>query len=208
MTTKPASRSAAEGEARHRVSSDPELVAACLAGRQLAWDALVARYRALVFSVIVKSGGVAGEEDDVFQAVWLDVYNQLDRLKSRDSLRAWLCTVTRHKCYHWRLRRYRQPEGLDETWAASIPDQASLPPETIERIERAQDIREAVASLPVRCRELVLRLFVDDPPLPYAEIARSLGLAEGSIGALRGRCLDRLKQEIEVRAAMRGLPQA
>jgi RNA polymerase sigma factor (sigma-70 family) len=188
--------------------SDPELVAACLAGRQFAWDALVARYRTLVYSVIVKSGGATGEEDDVFQAVWLDVYNQLDHLKSRDSLRAWLCTVTRHKCYHWRLRRHRLPEGLDETWAASIPDHAALPPEEIEALERAQDIRDAVEALPDRCRELVLRLFLDDPPLPYAEIARSLGLAEGSIGALRGRCLDRLKHEIEMRSAGRAVPQA
>lgn len=194
--------------ARDAVWSDPELVEACLAGRQFAWDALIARYRTLVYSVIVKSGGASGEEDDVFQAVWLDVYNQLERLKSRDSLRAWLCTVTRHKCYHWRLRRHRLPEGLDESWAESIPDQASLPPETLEEIERAQDIRDAIDALPDRCRHLVLRLFLDDPPLPYAEIARSLGLAEGSIGALRGRCLDRLKHEIELRTMTRAKPQA
>jgi RNA polymerase sigma factor (sigma-70 family) len=187
---------------------DLELVEGCLAGRQSAWDALVRRYRTLVYSVILKSGGVTGEEDDVFQAVWLDVYNQLDRLKSRDSMRAWLCTVTRHKCYHWRIRRHRFPEGLDETWASSIPDQAALPPETLEALERAQDIREAVDALPERCRQLVRRLFMDDPPLPYAEIARSLGLAEGSIGALRGRCLDRLKHEIELRTNGRNPPQA
>jgi RNA polymerase sigma factor (sigma-70 family) len=201
-------RAAEDDGARDAVSSDPELVDACLAGRQFAWDTLVARYRTLVYSVIVKSGGATGEEDDVFQAVWLDVYNQLDRLKSRDSLRAWLCTVTRHKCYHWRLRRHRLPEGLDESWAASIPDRAALPPETLEELERAQDIREAIEALPDRCRQLVLRLFLDDPPLPYAEIARSLGLAEGSIGALRGRCLDRLKHEIELRTGGRVLPQA
>jgi RNA polymerase sigma factor (sigma-70 family) len=188
--------------------SDSELVDACLAGRQFAWDALITRYRTLVYSIIVKSGGANGEEDDVFQAVWLDVYNQLQRLKSRESLRAWLCTVTRHKCYHWRLRRHRLPEGLDETWAASIPDHASLPPEVLEEIERAQDIRDAIDALPDRCRELVARLFLDDPPPPYADLARSLGLAEGSIGALRSRCLDRLKLEIEHRTANRVKPQA
>jgi RNA polymerase sigma factor (sigma-70 family) len=193
---------------RQLLWSDAELVDACLAGRQFAWDALITRYRTMVYSVILKSGGASGEEDDVFQAVWLDVYNQLERLKSRDSLRAWLCTVTRHKCYHWRLRRHRLPEGLDETWAASIPDHASLPLEVLEEIERAQDLRDAVDALPDRCRELVLRLFLDDPPPPYADLARSLGLAEGSIGALRSRCLDRLKHEIEQRTASRIDPQA
>ncbi len=78
----------------------------------------------------------------------------------------------------------------------------------LEEIERAQDIRDAIDALPDRCRELVLRLFLDDPPPPYADIARSLGLAEGSIGALRGRCLDRLKHELEQRTANRVKPQA
>jgi len=188
--------------------TDSELIEACLGGRQFAWDALIARYRTLVYSVILKSGGASGEEDDVFQAVWLDVYNQLQRLRSRESLRAWLCTVTRHKCYHWRLRRHRLPEGLDESWAATIPDHATLPPDTLEEIERSQDIREAIDALPDRCRQLILRLFLEDPPPPYAEIARSLGMAEGSIGALRGRCLDRLKHEIEVRTSVRMKPQA
>jgi RNA polymerase sigma factor (sigma-70 family) len=208
MTVDRASRDAVSASDRGAARSDRELVEACLAGQQFAWEALVRRYRTLVYSVIVKSGSVGGEEDDVFQAVWLDVYNQLDRLKTRESLRAWLCTVTRHKCYHWRLRRHRLPDSLDETWASSIPDRAALPPETLEALERAQDIRDAVEALPERCRELVLRLFVDDPPLPYAEIARSLGLAEGSIGALRGRCLDRLKHEIELRTNGRSVAQA
>jgi RNA polymerase sigma factor (sigma-70 family) len=196
------------GRARGAPWSDPELVGACLAGQQFAWDALIGRYRTLIYSVIVRSGGLSGEEDDVFQAVCLDVYNQLDRLKSRDSLRAWLCTVTRHKCYHWRLRRHRLPECLNESWAASIPDRAALAPETLEKLERRQDVREAIEALPDRCRELVLRLFLEDPPLPYAEVARSLGLAEGSIGALRGRCLDRLKREIELRAGRHSAPHA
>jgi RNA polymerase sigma factor (sigma-70 family) len=208
MSGHPASRAGATAADQRRELADLELIERCLAGRQDAWDALLRRYRSLVYSIILRSGGVSGEEDDVFQAVWLDVYNQLDRLKSSASLRAWLCTVTRHKCYHWRMRRLRLPEGLDEAWASSIPDHASLPSETLEEIERAQDIREAIRALPDRCRQLVLRLFVDDPPLPYAEIARTLGLAEGSIGALRGRCLDRLKQEIEVRSGLRGVPQA
>ena len=100
------------------------------------------------------------------------------------------------------------PAAPDETWAATIPDQATLPPDVIEELERAQDIRDAVEALPDRCRQLILRLFLDDPPPPYAEVARSLGMAEGSIGALRGRCLDRLKHEIEVRSSVRMKPQA
>jgi hypothetical protein len=37
-------------------------------------------------------------------------------------------------------------------------------------------------------------LFFEQPPLPYAEVARRLGLATGSIGFIRGRCLERLRK--------------
>jgi DNA-directed RNA polymerase specialized sigma24 family protein len=40
-------------------------------------------------------------------------------------------------------------------------------------------------------------LFFETPPRPYQEVARELGLATGSIGFIRGRCLTRLRKELE-----------
>jgi DNA-directed RNA polymerase specialized sigma24 family protein len=42
-------------------------------------------------------------------------------------------------------------------------------------------------------------LFFEQPPLRYAEVASRLGLAPGSIGFIRGRCLKRLKKYLEER---------
>jgi hypothetical protein len=42
-------------------------------------------------------------------------------------------------------------------------------------------------------------LFFEQPPRPYRQVARSLGLAAGSIGFIRGRCLTRLRRELERR---------
>jgi len=36
-------------------------------------------------------------------------------------------------------------------------------------------------------------LFFETPPRAYRDVAASLGLAEGSIGFIRGRCLTRLR---------------
>ena len=41
-------------------------------------------------------------------------------------------------------------------------------------------------------------LFFSEPPLPYAEVAkRRLGLATGSIGFIRGRCLKKLQRALQ-----------
>jgi DNA-directed RNA polymerase specialized sigma subunit len=70
-------------------------------------------------------------------------------------------------------------------------------PEIREEMERVQLLKETVAELPERCQRMVQMLFYHDPPLPYSEVARRLGLAEGSIGFIRGKCLEKLRANLE-----------
>ncbi len=55
-------------------------------------------------------------------------------------------------------------------------------------------VREALARLGGRCQEMIRLLFYKQPPLPYDEVAQHFGLATGSIGFIRGRCLKRLEK--------------
>jgi DNA-directed RNA polymerase specialized sigma24 family protein len=41
-------------------------------------------------------------------------------------------------------------------------------------------------------------LFYSEEQLTYAEVAARLGIAEGSIGPIRGRCLERLRHQLTV----------
>jgi hypothetical protein len=40
-------------------------------------------------------------------------------------------------------------------------------------------------------------LFFQEPQVSYRDVARRLGLATGSIGFIRGRCLKRLQRTLE-----------
>jgi DNA-directed RNA polymerase specialized sigma24 family protein len=64
-------------------------------------------------------------------------------------------------------------------------------------LERAQKIRQVLSELEPRCRQLVETLFFENPARPYREVAQSLGLAVGSIGAVRERCLERVRRLLE-----------
>jgi DNA-directed RNA polymerase specialized sigma24 family protein len=44
---------------------------------------------------------------------------------------------------------------------------------------------------------MVEMLFFEYPPRPYEEIAKSFTLATGSVGFIRGRCLDKLRKKLE-----------
>ena len=177
---------------------DARLVEACREGDQDAWRVLVSRYRRLIYSIPSRYGAQPADAADIFQAVCLELYAELPRLRKVQSLRSWLISVTTHQAYHWKRRvRRRQADTNDaldpETSQASDP----VPPEIIEAAEREQILRDAIAALPPRCAEMIRLLFYEDPPLPYAQVAKRLGLAIGSIGFVRGKCLKKLERLLE-----------
>ncbi|MFN0105717.1 MAG: RNA polymerase sigma factor [Bryobacteraceae bacterium] len=171
---------------------DPDLVEHCLRGDERAWEALLQKYKRLIYSVTLRYRFSEADAADIFQLVCIDLYTQLDQVRNVDALRGWLARVTANKCFHWKRRRDQSPlDQLDET--AAPPAQ----PDWLAALEREQIVREAVASLGPRCQELVRMLFFEDPPRPYDQAARDLGLATGSIGFIRGRCLKRLAAALE-----------
>jgi RNA polymerase sigma factor (sigma-70 family) len=177
--------------------SDERLVNACLRGDGEAWNALVDRYKNLTYAVVVRYGVPTSEAADVFQAVWLDAYNDLGNLRKKESLKSWLITLTRRKCYHWKKRQRQQSfHERSEMEDEDLEAQANYEPTILADLERDQVVREAISQLPDRCAEMVEMLFFRQPPLPYQEVAEALGLAVGSIGFIRGRCLKKLEKAL------------
>ena len=63
--------------------------------------------------------------------------------------------------------------------------------------QQDQLLREALSGLAPRCRRLVEMLFFETPARPYLRVAKDLKLAPGSIGFIRRRCLDKLRERLE-----------
>jgi RNA polymerase sigma factor (sigma-70 family) len=182
----------------HRGWSDARLIRGCLNGDDLAWSVLIDKYKNLIYSIPRKYG--AGPEDaaDIFQAVCLELFSELPRLRKRSAFRSWLMTVTAHQSFQWKRKIGRRAE--DELTAEDTERLDTGPPaDLIDEVEREQILRDSIAELPPRCRQMITMLFYREPPLPYRDVARQLGLATGSIGFIRGRCLKRLERMLEQR---------
>jgi RNA polymerase sigma factor (sigma-70 family) len=177
--------------------TDKELVEACLKGDQRAWTTLIAKYKNLVYSVPMKYRMDADDAADIFQAVWMELFSELANLRHVEALRSWLMIVAFNKCFQWKRKRSREVPNPVEDWDGEMADTRVLFPKWKEELEREQSLREATGQLPERCQTMIQLLFYHDPPLPYAEVARRLGLAEGSIGFIRSRCLKKLRSVLE-----------
>lgn len=181
----------------HAGWSDERLVRACLDGDDDAWAALIDKYKRLIYSVPIKYGVSPEDAADIFQFVCLELFSHLSELRKIGALRGWIATVSAHQSFHWK-RRHRKRMEREQTNVdvEGLEIEPSVEPDVTGEAEHDQMVREATANLPPRCQEMIRLLFYTEPPLPYKEVARRLGLAVGSIGFIRGRCLQRLEKAL------------
>jgi RNA polymerase sigma factor (sigma-70 family) len=181
--------------------SDAKLIALCVGGAADAWDALIDRYQALVYSTLLKQGLTHADADDVFQDVSLILFRHLGDLRDAARLAPWLISTARREA--WRLKRRKgmalASEFADREWelesAEPIAQSASPRPDTeVMALQERQLVREGMQKLGDRCRELLTLLYMTDPPGTYADVTDRLGMPQGSIGPTRARCLQHLQK--------------
>ncbi|HXN19865.1 MAG TPA: sigma-70 family RNA polymerase sigma factor [Candidatus Binatus sp.] len=174
---------------------DTRLVRECIGGKEEAWCALISKYKNLIFSIPLKYGFSADESTDIFQAVCLDLLSELPKLRKVKALPKWIMQITAHKCFHRKKQESRTEvsDPTDQQFEQSTPARAEG---ILREAEDEQGLRQAMSELSPRCRHLVRMLFYDEPARPYQEIAETLGIAVGSIGFIRQRCLERLRKRL------------
>jgi RNA polymerase sigma factor (sigma-70 family) len=176
--------------------SDVQLVLACRRGDQLAWEKLIHRYQRLIYAIPLRAGLDGDHAAEIFQDVFTTLFQKLNDLEQPEKLHAWLVTTTRRKTLHAISKAQVQLSHVisnEEPYiATSIRDEAPLPDEQLLILEEQHRVRTALSSLDERCKTLLEMLFYGSEPPSYADVARSLGLPEGSIGPTRARCLAKL----------------
>jgi len=181
-----------------RHQEDAALVGRCLEGDKEAWSSLLVRHRPLVMAVALRCGLRSDDAEEMYQEVCITLLERLELLRDHRSLAAWVATTTARKC--WKAKARRRPDsltadgegpGLEER----LEDKAPLPEEVFAESSQREAVRRALAGLGEPCEDLLTLLFIEDQP--YERVAKQTGLAVGSIGVYRRRCLNRLRARLE-----------
>ncbi len=178
--------------------SDTHLVREALHGNEEAWLVLIDRYKNLIFSIAVRYGLSRDDAVDVFQSVVAELLSGLAGLRQPQALQAWLMRVATHKCLE--VTRQRRREEVREDWESAEPrmgESPALADSLIEEVQSEQMLRCAMQELAPQCRQIIQMLFYETPPRSYAGVAQTLGIAVGSIGLTRRRCLERLRKLLD-----------
>lgn len=175
--------------------SDERLVKECLSGNEEAWSLLIEKYKALIYSIPVKYRMPPHEAAEIFQATCVELLNRLPELREPRALPKWLMQVAHHQCYRWK-RQQQRVVSRDGDSDLPEPETPAIAESLVQQTQEEQILREAMAALSPQCRRLVELLFFETPARPYSEVAAELGLAVGSIGFTRQKCMDRLRKHL------------
>lgn len=186
----------AAGDREAPAWDDTRLVKECLHGNEAAWSLLIDKYKALIYSIPVKYGLPPHDAADVFQATCTELLVRLPELREPRALPKWLMQVAHHECY--RCKRQQQ-RVISRDSEADLPEPETPPiaESVMQQTQEEQMLREAMGVLSPQCRKLVELLFFETPSRPYAEVAKDLGLAVGSIGFTRQKCIERLHRQLD-----------
>jgi RNA polymerase sigma factor (sigma-70 family) len=173
---------------------DRDLIRGCREGKVGAWRRLIEKYERLVFSVPRKYGLSADDAADVTQLTFTILVQSMDSLPEDSRLGGWLTTVARR--HTWRLLERNRRQGIG-THAVLDENTTGGDTQTLENWELGEWLDYGLSRIGRSCRELLFALYLDPKGPSYAEVAAHLGMAVGSVGPTRIRCLERLRRALD-----------
>jgi RNA polymerase sigma factor (sigma-70 family) len=175
---------------------DRDLIRDCRNGQVGAWRLLLDKYQRIVFSVPRKYGLSSEDAADITQLTFTILFQSLDTLREDSTLGAWLTTVARRHTLRLLDRKRREEAGGYGCSNESTSMLANTGTDDVERWELTEWLDHGLLLVGEPCRTLLSALYLDPAQPSYAQVAARLGMAVGSVGPTRIRCLERLRQAL------------
>jgi RNA polymerase sigma-70 factor (ECF subfamily) len=155
-------------------ASDAELLEAFRAGDAKAFEALVRRYQRPVLSIARRFARDEDDAEDLAQRAFINASERAEGWRG-GSFKSWLFRIV----VNLAKNHLRDVSRFDRSHSAQEEEPEPSAPHAHERLEAREQqeaLRQAVARLPRRQREvLLLRI---DGDIPFAAIASALGITE------------------------------
>lgn len=151
---------------------DELLVMECQDGSAKALERLVSRWQRRLWQYAYRLTGNAEAAWDVTQESWLGVVRGLSHLNDPARFRPWVYRIVTRKADDW-IARNAKARRRTET----IPEEPEQNPS--QDREASDDLQSLMGRLPDQSRTVLALCYLEG--LPIAEIARVLGIPEGTV---------------------------
>jgi len=159
--------------------SDQELILQIQHGSLDALGVIYDRHRRLVYRTALAICNDNETAADLLQDVFLRLYRFAKRVDPQRPLEPWLYRVTTNLTYTWVKRHHRWTRPLEDIAEWLVSNKKGSPQQIAEVDEELQRVQQAVSTLPLPQRIVVVLYYVND--LSLEEIAEILDIPEGTV---------------------------
>ncbi len=178
---------------------DAQLVERCLRGDEKAFEELLNKYKASVYSICYRMVRNHSDAEDLSQEVFIRTFSVLDRYDPSYPFSSWLFRITSNLCIDF-LRKVKggtisldKPvESSDGEMPRQLPSKDAQPDREVESKEMMAVLEEAISTLPEHYKIIVLLRHQEQ--LTYAEISDNLGIPLGTVKARIHRARSYIKE--------------
>jgi RNA polymerase sigma-70 factor (ECF subfamily) len=175
-------------------ASDELLAIRCQLGEPAAFDDLIARWHAPLWSFVRRLVGDDDAAREIFQDVWVRVIRGIPQLRDGSKLRAWLFGIARRTL----MDRLRQEYARSPMVDVDVEEMAADPPPAASD-EDVQELEGALADLPIVEREVLTLFYLQE--LTLNEVAEALKVPLGTVKSRLFRARRLLRQNLTARGA-------
>jgi RNA polymerase sigma-70 factor (ECF subfamily) len=165
---------------RFPLIDDAQLIRATLAGDSSAFGQLVTKYQDRLYTSLAHMLGHSEEARDVAQDAFVQAFTKLETFRGSSAFYTWLYRIAFNVAVS-RKRRQRVVLSLDRTrdLSGEEPLDHAPPGESLERRERAVQVRRAMATLSDEHRVILVLREIEG--FDYEHIADVLDVAVGTV---------------------------
>ncbi len=162
------------------------------AGDHTAAAELVDIYYKQIYLFMRRLGHDRQVSEDLTQESFLNAWHHIGQLRDGKALKGWLYRIAGNvsKLY-WRRHKQQKPAGVE---SFDVPDHSNAGPDMAEHNEQLEQLKNAVARLPVKLRQTVVLHYMQH--LTIAEAADAAGIREGTFKSRLNRALTTLRKQV------------
>ena len=185
--------------------ADMQFVERLRAGDADAFDNFVTRYSGDIYALLYRLMDDPEEAGDLTQETFLAALKSIKSFRGDADLKTWLLRIainqSRNRFRWWKRRKRDKTVSLDASagdsespLSDSISDNAANPEEEILRLEREQQLSDALNGLSDAFREVIVMCDIEG--FSYDEISRTLGVNLGTVKSRIARGREELRKRL------------
>jgi RNA polymerase sigma-70 factor (ECF subfamily) len=178
-------------------AEDQALLREIAKGDTDAFRRLFQRYYTRIYAFVLRRLGESTSAEDTTVETFVELWRAAKRFRGESRPSTWIYGIAHFKALATRRAAMRKKRSkviaVDFETLSRAPAETDLH-EELEAREEVKRVRQAIQSLPLRYRQVIELAFFEH--VPYEEIARRLGMAEGTVKTQVSRARDRLRRHL------------